>query len=188
METNLSIADSDNSVLMVVDIQVRLTSAMPAGVRERVIEQTKVLLTAAECLAIPVLVTEQYPKGLGHTEQALKDALPSDTAIIEKTNFSSAKVAAVEEVLSNSGRKQVFLAGMETHICILQTALDLVKQGYQVFVIEDAVSSRAKGNQFNALQRLRQAGAVITNVESMLFEWLGDASHPAFKKLAKLIV
>lgn len=184
----MSIADSNNSVLMVIDIQERLTVAMPQGVRDRVIEQVEVLLTAADCLSVPVVVTEQYPKGLGHTEPALKAKLAADAPVIEKTNFSSAKVEAVKDFLENSERKQVYLAGMETHICVLQTALDLLKQGYEVYVIEDAVSSRAKGNQFNALQRLRLAGAVITNVESLLFEWLGDASHPAFKKLAKLIV
>lgn len=188
MHTNMSIADSQLSTLMVIDIQERLTSAMPKGVRDRVIEQVSVLLTAAECLSIPVMVTEQYPKGLGATEPALIDKLPPDTPMIEKTKFSSARVDSVAEALQQSGRKQVFLAGMETHICVLQTTLDLLKQGYEVFVIEDAVSSRAKGNQFNALQRMRLAGAVITNVESLLFEWLGDAAHPEFKTLAKLIV
>jgi len=188
MHTNMSIADSQLSTLMVIDIQERLTTAMPKGVRDRVIEQVSVLLTAAECLSIPVMVTEQYPKGLGATERALLDKLPTGTPVIEKTNFSSARVDSVAEALQQSGRKQVFLAGMETHICVLQTTLDLLKQGYEVFVIEDAVSSRAKGNQFNALQRMRLAGAVITNVESLLFEWLGDATHPEFKTLAKLIV
>lgn len=188
MQLNYALADSHSSVLLIIDIQERLASAMPAGVKDRVIEQVSVLLTASERLSVPVLVTEQYPKGLGHTEQALLDNLPQGTEVIEKTQFSSAKVEAVDQQLKNLGRKQVFLAGMETHICVLQTALDLLKQGYEVFVIEDAVSSRAKGNQFNALQRLRFAGAVITNVESLLFEWLGDAKHPHFKELSKLIV
>lgn len=188
MHTNMSVADSQTSTLMVIDIQERLTSSMPAGVRDRVIEQVSVLLTAAESLAIPVLLTEQYPKGLGPTEKALLNKLPNNTPVIEKTSFSLVKAESVIESLQQSGRKQVFLVGMETHICVLQTALDLLKQGYEVFVVEDAVSSRAKGNQFNALQRLRLAGAVITNVESLLFEWLGDAKHPAFKQLAKLIV
>ncbi|WP_438970973.1 hydrolase [Methylophaga sp.] len=184
----MSIADSHNSTLMVIDIQERLASAMPQGVRDRVIEQVSVLLAAAERLSIPVLVTEQYPRGLGPTEPALLKKLPANTPVIEKTKFSSAKVEPVTEALQKSERKQVFLAGMETHICVLQTTLDLLKQGYEVFVIEDAVSSRAKGNQFNALQRMRLAGAVITNVESLLFEWLGDATHPEFKTLSKLIV
>lgn len=184
----MSIADSDNSLLMVIDIQEKLTAAMPQGVRDRVVEQVEVLLAAAQALSVPVVATEQYPKGLGPLEAPIRSKLPADTAVIEKTRFSSAKVEAVNQFLQQSGRKQVFLTGMETHICILQTALDLLKQGYEVFVIEDAVSSRAKGNQFNALQRMRLAGAVITNVESVLFEWLGDATHPEFRALAKLIV
>lgn len=188
MDVSMSMADSKNSVLMVIDIQERLTTAMPKGVRDRVIEQVNVLLTAADCLSVPVVVTEQYPKGLGHTEAPILEKLPSEAPVIEKTLFSSAQVSEVSDYLTKTGCKQVFLTGMETHICVLQTALDLLKQGYEVFVVEDAVSSRAKGNQFNALQRLRLAGAVITNVESVLFEWLGDASHPSFKKLAKLIV
>lgn len=188
MEINMSIADSNNSVLMVIDIQERLTTAMPKGVRDRVVEQVEVLLTAAEALSVPVIATEQYPKGLGPLEAPILARLPAGSPVIEKTNFSSAKVEAVSAALKQHGRKQIFLAGMETHICILQTALDLLKQGYEVFIIEDAVSSRAKGNQFNALQRMRLAGAVITNLESVLFEWLGDASHPEFKRLSKLIV
>jgi nicotinamidase-related amidase len=188
MQINRSVADAQNSVLLVIDIQEKLTTAMPKGVRDRVIEQVDILLTAVDSLAVPVIVTEQYPKGLGPTEQPILARLPADTPVIEKTRFSSAKVPAVASALKQKGRKQVFLAGMETHICVQQTALDLLELGYEVFVIEDAVSSRAKGNQFNALQRLRFAGAVITNLESLLFEWLGDASHPEFKKLAKLIV
>jgi nicotinamidase-related amidase len=188
MQQNNAVADSANSILAVIDLQEKLAAAMPKGVRDRVIDQVGILLTAAESLSVPVLVTEQYPQGLGPTESALLKKLPEETAIIEKTNFSSAKVEAFAQALAATGRKQVFLAGMETHICVLQTALDLLGQGYQVFVIEDAVSSRAKGNQFNALQRMRLAGAVIINVESLIFEWLGDASHPEFKKLAKLII
>lgn len=188
MEINRSVADSANSILLVIDLQERLTKAMPAGVRDRVIEQVIVLLTAAERLRVPVVVTEQYPQGLGLTEPALVQRLPVETPIVAKTAFSSAKVKEVQTVLEGSGRKQVFLAGMETHICILQTALDLLANGYEVYIIEDAVSSRAKNNQFNALQRLRLAGAVITNVESLIFEWLGDANHPEFKSLSRLIV
>ena len=188
METNMSMAQSQNGVLLVIDIQEKLSGVMPAGVRERVIEQVGILLTAAESLCVPVALTEQYPKGLGPTESALKQRLPDVAPIFEKTVFSAARVKALSQWLADSGRRQIYLTGMETHICVLQTAIDLLIEGYEVFVVEDAVSSRAKGNQFNALQRLRRAGAVITNVESLLFEWLGDASHPEFRKLAKLIV
>ncbi|AFJ02546.1 Isochorismatase [Methylophaga frappieri] len=181
-------AQTADSVLVVVDIQQKLATAMPKGVRDRVIEQVNILSTAADVLGVPVLVTEQYPKGLGVTEPALAEKLPVGTQIIEKTAFSCADVAPFKQALAKVKRKQIILTGMETHICILQTALDLQNQGYQVYVVEDAVSSRMKGNQYNALHRMRLAGVSISNVESVLFEWLGDALHPDFKTLAKLIV
>lgn len=176
-----------DSVLVVIDIQQKLVDAMPKGVRDRVVNEVNTLTTAAGALQIPVFVTEQYPKGLGTTEPALARQLPEQTQRIEKTAFSCAKVPEFMAALKASGRKQVILTGMETHICILQTSLDLRQAGYEVFVVEDGVSSRIKGNQYNALHRMRLAGVVITNVESVLFEWLGDAQHPQFKTLAKLI-
>lgn len=182
------ILNAQDSLLVIVDVQQRLTAAMPTGVRERVIEQVKVLLTAAKVLAVPVVVTEQYPKGLGPTEPELMALLEESSTIIEKTSFSCMKIAEFCTKLDKSACKQVILTGMESHICILQTALDLQAQGYQVYVVEDAVSSRSKANQYNSLQRLRHAGVVITNVESVIFEWLGDAQHPEFKTLAKLLV
>ena len=182
------ILNAQDSLFVVIDVQQRLTAAMPNGVRERVIEQVKVLLTAAKVLTVPVVVTEQYPKGLGLTEPELVAQLPEDATIIEKTSFSCMKVAEFCTQIDKSTCKQIVLAGMESHICILQTALDLQAQGYQVFVVEDAVSSRSKANQYNSLQRLRHAGVIITNVESVIFEWLGDAKHPEFKTLAQLIV
>jgi len=181
------ITQAPESVLVLIDIQERLTAAMPQGVRARVVEQIKILITAANTLSVPVVVTEQYPKGLGHTEPDLTDCLKDDVKIIEKTSFSCFKTDDFFTAINDSDRKQIIITGMETHICVLQTALDLQQQGFQVFVVEDAVSSRAKTNQYNALQRLRNAGVIITTVESVIFEWLGDANHPEFKNLAKLI-
>lgn len=186
--TASTITTAQESLLVLVDIQERLASAMPNGVRERVIEQVKVLLIAAKVLSIPVVVTEQYPKGLGPTKSELKILLPSETNIIEKTSFSCVHADGFNQQIADSQRKTVILTGMETHICVLQTALDLRAQGFQVFVVEDAVSSRSKASQYNALQRLRLAGVIVTTVESVIFEWLGDAKHPEFKTLAKLIV
>lgn len=182
------ITQAPESVLVLIDIQERLMAAMPQGVRVRVVEQMKTLIMAANTLSVPVVVTEQYPKGLGHTEVELKNCLKEDVNIIEKTSFSCINADGFLTPIEESGRKQIILTGMETHICILQTALDLQQQGFQVFVVEDAVSSRAKTNQYNALQRLRNAGVIITTVESVIFEWLGDANHPEFKNLAKLII
>lgn len=184
----VELLDAENSVVVIVDIQQRLAQAMPDGVRTRVIEQVSILLTAANVLSVPVMVTEQYPKGLGPTETDITTMLNSDVPVIEKTCFSCVQSAPFNQHLEQIGRNKVILTGMESHICILQTALDLLGQGYQVYVLEDAVSSRSKANQYNALQRMRSSGVVITNVESALFEWLGDAKHPEFKTLAKLIV
>lgn len=188
MSQALSIASAEKGVLMVVDIQDRLLSAMPQQQQEMIQTSVQTLLTAADALALPVLVTEQYPKGLGHTVATLRDILPANTPIFEKTQFSAWQVDDIAAVLKQSEYQQVFLSGMETHICILQTALDLLKQGYEVFVIEEAVCSRDNKHYHSALNRLRDAGAVITNIESLLFECIADARHPQFKTISKLII
>lgn len=182
------VATEQNSILVVIDIQQRLTAAMPNGVGERLMERVSILLTAAQALSVPVIVTEQYPKGLGPTELALKSLLTDVVPVIEKTSFSAGKVDNFLTAIAQTKRQQIILTGMETHICVMQSALDLQQQGYQVFVVEDAVSSRSTINKDNALQRLRQAGVIVSNVESILFEWLTDAKHPAFRSLSKLIV
>ncbi len=188
MNTSRSLLlNSSDSTLVVVDIQQRLTAAMPHNVREQVIERIKQLIIAANTLVIPVVVTEQYPKGLGPTEAELVSVL-DDATIIEKTNFSCVKAEGFSEQIELLKRKQIILVGMECHICILQTAIDLIAQGFQVYVVSDGVSSRTKDNYNNGLKRMRDAGVIIANLESVIFEWLGDAKHPQFKTLAKLIV
>jgi nicotinamidase-related amidase len=182
-----NLAQAKDSILVVIDVQRKLVDAMPTGTRERVIDQIDVLLQAIHTLNIPAVATEQYPKGLGETEPRLMDKL-ADAPVIEKTCFSCAQAAGFLDVLHNLQRQQLVLVGMETHICVLQTALDLQSQGYQVFVVEDAVSSRTKPNQYNGLQRMRQDGIIVTNTESVLFEWLEDAKYPEFKNLASLII
>lgn len=181
------LAETNDSFLVVIDIQERLMNAMPEGVRDRLIKQVGVLLQASEALKVPVAITEQYPKGLGPTEADLLSLSPTKT-IMEKTSFACTNVDSFMTTLRSSHRRSVILTGMETHICVLQTALALQAQGYQVFVVEDGVSSRTAQNQNNALQRLRQAGVIITNTESVLFEWLADAKHAEFKALSKLVI
>jgi len=182
------LADSQDSLVVVMDVQQKLTSAMPTEAKENVIEKIKTLLTIANTLSIPIIVTEQYPDGLGHTVPALNEQLTSLVAVIEKTSFSAFDALGFAELIDQSGRKQIVLVGMEAHICILQTALALQKAGFRVFVVEDAVISRTKTNQDNGLRRLRNADVIVTNVESVFFEWLGDASRAEFKVLAKLII
>ena len=187
-ESNSCIADSQDSLVVVMDVQPKLTSAMPNEVKENVIEKINILLTIANTLSIPVIVTEQYPDGLGHTVPALNEQLTKVVTVIEKTSFSAFDVLDFAELIDQSGRKQIVLVGMEAHICILQTALALQKAGFRVFVVEDGVISRTKTNQDNGLRRLRNAGVIVTNVESIFFEWMGDASRAEFKVLAKLII
>ena len=178
---------SDNSLFVVIDIQERLVAAMPNDVAQRTIKQTGRLLTAAAQLDIPVLITEQYPRGLGSTLSQLTEKADSVT-VIDKTSFSCAKVDEFMQKLDAMERQQVILSGMESHICILQTALDLKAKGVQVFVVEDAVCSRTQTNNLNAIKRMQQAGIIITSMESVLFEWLADAKHADFKTLSKLVI
>ncbi len=179
---------AESSQLIVIDVQVRLAAAMEAAGREQVIRNSARLLQAAALLEIPAHLTEQYPKGLGATEPELAQYLAPGQAPLCKTCFSSSAAAGFNELLdAHHGRHQVILAGMETHVCVLQTAIDLQTRGYQVFVVEDAVCSRTEVNRNNALARLRQAGAIVTNTESVLFEWLRDAAHPHFKNITALI-
>lgn len=179
--------DVEKSLLVVIDEQQRLISAMPEHIASSVVHQTSVLAQAANKLNVPAIVTEQYPEGLGATDTVLAKHL-STTNKIEKTCFSCSKIDDFMAMIRTSHRRQIVLTGMEAHICVLQTALTLFAQGFQVFVVEDAVCSRNQKNNDNAMQRLRQAGVIVTNSESVLFEWLSDAKHQEFKTLSKLIL
>jgi nicotinamidase-related amidase len=171
----LRAADSE---LVVVDIQERLAAVMPT--RDAVVRAVGILLEAAARLNIPVRVSEQYPKGLGRTVAEVATQAPQDATKAEKTAFSACGALPVE-------RRQVVLTGMETHVCVLQTALELAVEGREVFVVADAVCSRTEANYNNALARMQAAGVVVTNTESVLFEWLRDAAHPEFRTISKLI-
>jgi nicotinamidase-related amidase len=174
------------SQLVVIDIQARLAAAMGERDRDRVIRNASVLARAAGLLSVPVIATEQYPKGLGPTDPVITAALPEGSAVLDKTCFACDGVEAFRSALVAGRRPQVVLAGMEAHVCVLQTALQL-HGAYQVFVAEDAVSSRNPDHHRNAMARLAHAGVIVTNTESVLFEWLRDASHPQFKAVSALI-
>jgi nicotinamidase-related amidase len=178
-------ADSTLSQLVMIDMQVKLASVMPAEALQSVVKNCGVLVHAAHLLAIPTILTEQYPQGLGETLSEIKQHLPGSKPIA-KTAFSACGEPKFNQQLHRD-KPQIILAGMEAHICVLQTAMALLQAGKQVFVVEDAVISRSSANKANALARLRDAGCVISNTESVMFEWLGDANHEAFKALSKLI-
>lgn len=176
-----------NSLLVVIDIQHRLAGAMAAGDRERVIRNSSILLQAAKQIPLPVIATEQYAKGLGPTEESVSQHFPAGHTPIDKTCFACSSSRQFMETLGGYHRGQIILTGMETHVCVLQTAMELLNAGYQVFVVADAVCSRNEMHYHNALERMRQAGIIISNTESVLFEWLRDAKHEHFKAVTALI-
>jgi nicotinamidase-related amidase len=183
----MSLCDADDSQLVIVDVQEKLAAAMAPKVLERVVQRCARLLDAAAILGVPVIRTEQYPRGLGATLPAVAGHLPETATTLDKTCFSCADAETFCEALATNRRDQIVLAGIESHVCILQTALDLAGQGLWVFVAEDAVCARSKRNHRNALARLRQSGVVITNTESVIFEWLRDARHEHFRKVSALL-
>lgn len=177
--------NKDQSVLVVIDIQERLCRAMDAGVLEMLTANTTILLEAAKELGVPVIATEQYVKGLGETLPVLKERLP--TAALEKMTFSCCGDAAFVAALKATGRHQVIITGMETHVCVLQTVLELREAGFTVHVVKDAVMSRHKKNWQVGVGVMVAAGAVITSTEAALFQLLKVAGTDEFKKLSKLV-
>lgn len=184
--STLTLADAKHSQLVVIDVQQRLVAAMPEKPRQQALHNTSLLTQAANTLKIPIVHTEQYPKGLGTTEEVVRSHL-ADSNAIEKTCFSCCAAEGFITAVSLAQRQQIILCGMESHVCVLQTAIELQQAGYQVFVVENAICSRHKQNHKNALARLRQAGIIVTNTESVIFEWLRDARHPDFKTLSRLL-
>jgi nicotinamidase-related amidase len=176
--------DRKRSCLLLVDLQERLLPAMAEAAR--VVANSVVLARAAARLGVPVLLSEQYPKGLGRTAPELAALVPGGPAV-EKSEFSCAAAPGYRERLEATGRDQLVVAGIEAHVCVLQTALQFRELGYSVFVVADAVSSRKAESVELALSRMRDAGAMPVTTEMVLFEWLGRAGTPEFKELSALI-
>jgi nicotinamidase-related amidase len=172
----------DRSVVLVVDVQDRLTPAMPPDALARLVKYARALIHCGKTLGLPVLATEQYPKGLGRTLPDLREVLPE--APLEKTHFSCGADAAFAQKLAGTHRKQVIITGMETHVCVFQTARDLVGLGYEVHVCADAVSSRTEEHRVRGLDLCRQAGAVVTTAETAIFDLLQQAATPEFKAVS----
>ena len=177
--------DPARTAILIVDVQERLCAAMPPADLTRLVKYARALAGAGRELGIPVLATEQYPKGLGHTLPELREALPS--APLEKVSFSCAGDASFFATLEATRRRQVVLAGMETHVCVFQTARDLVAAGYEVHVCADAVASRTEEHRRVGLELCREAGAAVTTAETAIFDLLGQAGTPQFKKVAPLV-
>jgi nicotinamidase-related amidase len=173
------------AALVLVDVQERLCTAMPAADLARLLKYARALLGAARELGLPVLATEQYPRGLGPTLPALRELLPA--APLEKLHFSCAADPGFAAALRATGRQQVVVAGMEAHVCVFLTARDLVGQGFDVHVCADAVASRTEEHRQRGLSLCAAAGAVVTTAETTLFDLLRQAGTQEFKKLAPLV-
>jgi len=176
----------EGSLVLVVDVQERLFAAMDPEHREEMVKNIKVLASAARRLGIPIQVSEQYPKGLGHTLPELKESL-GEFEPMTKVAFSCCGTEGFVERLKIIGIRQVILTGIEAHICVLLTALDLLAEGYAVHVAADATCSRRRENRQIALDQLRQAGAVVTATESILFQLVRTADADDFRFLSTLI-
>lgn len=174
--------DRDDAVLVIIDFQDKLMKAMPNT--EVVFKNTNLLLKAAELMSIPVLVTEQYTRGLGHTVEEISGNFKNHQ-IIEKMNFSAFE--GLQPLLAASNRQTVLITGSETHVCVFQTTRDLAKAGYKVQVVADAVCSRFELNYRSGLELMKDVGAAITNTETVLFDLLKVAGTPEFKVISPLL-
>jgi nicotinamidase-related amidase len=172
---------AEHSLLLVVDIQERLAPAINGG--QAVLENTLWLARVAQRLEVPVLATVQYPQGLGPLVPELAALLPRE-AVVEKSHFSAVAEGCLD-ALPDYARRQVVLAGTETHVCVLQTALDLIARGKEVFVVAEAVGSRRPEDKALALERLRQHGAQIVSREMVAFEWLHRAGNDRFRQISR---
>jgi nicotinamidase-related amidase len=173
---------ADRTTLVVVDVQEGFRGAIPDF--ERVAKATATLVEGAEVLGVPIVITEQYPKGLGGTAPEVAEHLPEGTEPLEKVVFSAAEADGFDL----GGREQALVCGIESHVCVSQTVIDLLEGGTDVQVPLDAVSSRTEENKRVGLHKMERAGAILTSVEAALFELLGRAGSDEFRRVQKLIL
>ena len=190
----VEILDRDRSVVVVIDLQGKLAQAVHES--GTVLDSTRRLLQIAGLFEVPVILSEQYPEGLGPTEASIQDAfdaLPGRKRKIAKTRFSCCGDEGFEDALDDllSGteleQRQIVIAGIEAHVCVMQTALELKSRGSQVYLAAECVSGRGRTYRKWALDRMHQAGVVLTNHESAAFEWARDKDHPKFRDLNRLL-
>ena len=174
----MNVINSENSLFLVIDIQEKLVKMLE---NDDVAKNGIKLMKAANILNIPTIITEQYPKGLGETINEIKEAI-SSAKYVEKTSFS-----AYDGVKQYLNKKQVILFGIESHICVLQTAFDLINKGYEVFLVKEAVGSRNINDKKTAINRMQIAGVQIVSVEMVIFELLKTSMHKDFKLVQSII-
>lgn len=180
----MTLLNEKDSLLLIIDIQDRLVNALA---KDTIVDKAAKITAAANILEIPVLVSEQYPKGLGHTVLPVAEKLPAGTEITEKTSFSLLKEDGFLEKLKYYNKKQIIICGIETHICVYQTAAELIEAGFEVTVAKDICASRNKYEFEQGIEAMQASGAKISCLEIILFEWLRGAKHPKFKEVQALI-
>jgi nicotinamidase-related amidase len=184
-ETGKFWLDREKAVLVVVDVQQRLVPSMEPAVYDKVRRSIDCLVRGAELLGVPVVATEQYPKGLGPTVPEL--AAACSDKVVEKLSFGCCGEPSFRDHLRGLGRSQVMVTGMEAHVCVYQTVLGLLEAGYNVHLLRDAICSRGKTDYLAALQNAAIAGAVVSTAETALFQLLRTAAAPEFKAISALI-
>jgi nicotinamidase-related amidase len=181
---NPRILDKDSAVLFIIDVQERFRKVIPDY--DELIKNISILVEAMKILHVPIVVTEQYPSGLGHTVEELS-AILGKHELFEKNCFSSAGIPAVPKWLKDNGKNQIILVGIETHVCVNQTALDLIWKNFQVHLVTDAVSSRIPANKILGIEKIVGSGAVPSSVEMALFEMLVESGTESFKAVQRLV-
>ena len=175
---------TENTLLLVIDLQERLVPVMPRP--EDLAQKAATMIAGCRILDVPIVVTQQYTKGLGNTVEEIAEALEEFNPI-EKVTFSCCNTEEFNDIITNAGRKNILVSGVEAHVCIQQTVQDLLERGYNVYVIADCISSRAETDLYYAEKRMEKAGAILTTMESVLFELLTRADHPKRKDISYLL-
>lgn len=180
--------NSEDSLLLIIDLQERLSKVLDQKILKKVVGQIDLLATLASDLKIPLVLTRQYPQGLGQTIKSVQKILEGKKfEQLDKITFGCCDDTNFNNRLASYGRKKIILCGMETHVCIYLTALGLLGQGYQPFIVSDAVISREKFNYKNGLTLMRDAGCVVTNTETLLFGLMVKSGGGTFKKISGMI-
>ena len=178
------VATREGSLLLIIDFQQGLLKVIDSW--ERIARKVSQLIQAADILGVPVLVTEQYKKGLGETHPELLRAIKSPL-VFQKEHFSACLERDFLSVVHSFHRQEIVVAGMETHVCVLQTCLDLIKSGFRVHLVTDAVASRVSENRDIAIDLLRQAGAVVSSTEIVIFQWACRANTDDFRRILPIV-
>lgn len=179
------ILDKDKIVLVIVDMQEAFRPSINEF--EQISSRISMAVRGFQILELPIIITEQYPKGLGRTAEAILFSLPAEFEIVEKTSFSSCGAQIFLDKIEKLGARQILLCGIETHVCINQTAHDLLEAGFEVHLLEDCVSSRFGEDKKAALRKLRASGVTPSSVEMALFELMKDSRHEQFREIQNLI-